>query len=224
MEASFCLFWPRSKPASPGRAAPTSRPYCSSIRGDARDARGLGPPARPRSATRPGLTRPGSPARRARSSVTKRRRDAEVRAQPEGAPAEPLTTRPLGSGGARPPPFAPPPLPSPRRPGPQRRGRSRAAKRPGRAGSRRKDARALGGGEVIKGKEPAAGGSGRFGCSRRCCLVRAPLEGRSLDGPPVQAAVTGPLAPRPPPPSRSSVCSRPPRPAGPTWRRRCRST
>lgn len=43
-------------------------------------------------------------------------------------------------------------------------------------------------------------------------------------GLPVQAAVTGPLAPRPPPASRLRVRSRPPRPAGPTWRRRCRNT
>lgn len=57
-----------------------------------------------------------------------------------------------------------------------------AAKRPGRAGSHRKDARARGGSEVIKGKEPAAGGSGRFSCFGRCCLVCGPLEGRSLEG------------------------------------------
>lgn len=79
------------------------------------------------------------------------------------------------------PPPAPPRAPL-RLPAGPRRGSSGAAKRPGRAGSRRKDARALGGGEVIKGKEPAAGGSGRFGCSGRCCLASWPPEGRSLEG------------------------------------------
>lgn len=136
--------------------------------------------------TRPARDNSALPARegggqRARRHKADRKRGV-LESRPRGSRATPRAARPSGAGGARPPPLAPPPLPSPPlRPGLRRRGCSRAAKRPGRAGSRRKDARALGGGEVIKGKEPAAGGSGRFSCSRLCCLVFGPSEGRSLD-------------------------------------------
>lgn len=149
---------------------------------------GCPPPPRPSGPPRPAPRRAGGGREGGGGSargVTKPSRNAEVGAGDRGAPGEP-TCGPPSRGGRRerslPPP--PPPLRAPlgRRAGPLRRGRSGAAKRPGRTGSRRKDARALGGGEVIKGKEPAAGGSGRFSCSGRCCLAFGPPEGRSVEG------------------------------------------
>lgn len=143
-----------------------------------------------------------------------------------GAPGTHLQPALTGrEAGGRLPPVPSGPLPA-RRPSTARRGRSVAAAQAPQSvlgEPRRKDARALRGGEVIKGKEPAAGGSGRFCCSRSCCLGFGPPEERSLKGP---GAGRSDRAARPthPPPSRSSVRSRPPRPTGTTWRRRCRST
>lgn len=60
-----------------------------------------------------------------------------------------------------------------------------AAKHPGRTRSRRKVACARGGsggGEVIKGSEAVAGGSGRFVGALFCCLGFGLLEGRSREG------------------------------------------
>lgn len=97
-----------------------------------------------------------------------------------------------------------------------------AAKHPGRTGWRRKDARARGGGEVIKGSGPAAGGSGRFAGAVLCCLGFG-LPGGAFSGRFAGAGRADRAAPR-----RSaalgSVRSRSPRPAGPTWRRTWPST
>ena len=136
------------------------------------------PPSSPLSSAVPRSSGPGAGGRRPERVASQSPLGTLGPAPAPGA--NPLATRPGGAAGTRPPPLAPPAIHPPQ--GPQRRGGSGAAKRPGRAGSRRKDARALGGSEVIKGKEPAAGGSGRFSCSRRCCLVFALLEGRSLVG------------------------------------------
>lgn len=176
----LCLLWPRSKPASSGRGAQTSRPDGdSSPRERARHARTRpAPPGCPGARCpppTPGAAGPGRERVASQSPVG----TLGPSPKPRAPGANTLAALPSRTAGARTLYLAPPPLPPPQ--GPQRRGLG-AAKRPGRAGSRRKDARALGGSKVIKGKEPAAGGSGRFSCSRRCCFVFALLEGRSVVG------------------------------------------
>lgn len=198
MEASFCSFRPRSKPASAARGAHTS--HSTRTSGSARTrrhARTSPAPARLPSAApafqastpsdAAGPRREGARGAAGARAASQSRAGTQGLARESGASrANPLAGRALAGREARAlTPHASPPSPRAplrRRAGPGRRGRSGAAKRPGRVGSRRKDARALGGGEVIKGKEPAAGGSGRFSCGGRCCLAFGPPEGRSLEG------------------------------------------
>lgn len=75
------------------------------------------------------------------------------------APREATCAPPSRGGGRK---HLPPALPSPP---PEVAPRRRSGPQSNLGEPRRKDARALGGGEVIKGKEAAAGGSGRFSCS-----------------------------------------------------------
>lgn len=101
-------------------------------------------------------------------------------------PGNPLAARPHGAGGANTASLSSFPLPPPGGQPSAARGCCgvRAAQAPQSVLGelRRKNARALGGAEVIKGKEPAAGGSGRFSCCGHCCLGFGPPEGCSLEG------------------------------------------
>lgn len=190
LEAGFCLFWPRShthasqsRDHRPRGCWRLKVPRDAALEDFARRARlpplpGPAPLASaPGAAADPAQEEGDSSAWRhkARPERLGFRRDSVVPGQPD------LKSALTGS--------ETPDARSPHPRGPlraltwtQRRGGPGAAKRPGSAGSRRKNARARGGGEVIKGKKPAAGGSGRFGCSGSCCLVFGPLEGRYLEG------------------------------------------
>lgn len=121
---------------------------------------------------------------RSAPGVTDSNWNVRIPAEVRSAPGTLLGPALMGREAQAPPLFLP--VPSPRgRPSAASRGRSVAAARAPQSDlgePRRKNARALGGGEVIKGKEPAAGGSGRFSCSGRCCLGLGPPEGRLLEG------------------------------------------
>lgn len=117
----------------------------------------------------------------AEHAASQSRRNARVRS--EEAPGRHAAARPPGRAARAPPPRPPGPSPGERPPPPVGAAASRQLVPQSVLGEpRRKDAGALGGGELIKGKEPAAGGSGRFSCPWRCCLGFGPPEGRSLEG------------------------------------------
>lgn len=141
--------------------------------GDAQAERRL--PRRQVSALR---QRSPSPGAETEPGVTKRRRNAEAAALAPRALSGREARLPLSRLGSA---SAGRAL-RPRWAQPLSRRRLGAAKHPGRTRSRRKGARVRGGSEVIKGSEPAAGGSGRFVGALFCCLVFGLLEGRSREG------------------------------------------
>lgn len=200
MEASFCLFWLSSKQAFGARThcprlsseAQVGGRAAAADEGFARPDPAAGRPTAPRRFVGPSAPRLSALQRareaegdgRSAPGVTDSNWDARIPAEARSAPGTLLRPALMGREAQAPPPFLP--VHSPRgRPSAARRGRSVAAARSPQSDlgePRRKYARALGGGEVIKGKEPAAGGSGRFSCSGRCCLGLGPLEGRFLEG------------------------------------------
>lgn len=156
-EASFCLFWPRATASVRRRRLGHSqvsalRPLCPV------------PSPVPPGGGGPGTRRHKAPAERG---------VYRLQAQRVGREGRRLLSR-LGPASA----------------GRDRQACRRwlgAAKHPGRSRSRRKVARARGGsggggGEVIKGSEAVAGGSGRFVGALFCCLGSGLLEGRSREG------------------------------------------
>lgn len=153
MEASFCLFWLRSKQASlSGGVAQPSHEWLGDSgqrgRAAAPDENSDCPDAAAGSSAvlhcsappRYNLRRcrgPGRGRAAAGSRATSQSQAGTLRVTP-GRPGNPFAARPHGAGGGRPPPSRPvrsPPGQTPlhRPPGPQRRGSSGAAKRPGRA-------------------------------------------------------------------------------------------
>lgn len=201
MEASFCGCGPRSAAASSGGSAdlaPARRIRSARMRAAA-DGCGRPPP----------LPAPLGPGGQGGGGGARRHK-----AQQERAVA--LRLRAPREGHSRPAPTSPAAHHQPRRlPGPPRRKASwdgRLAPE-GRAGARRRRAY----------KREGAGDGRKWAVRRLGALLSGVWASRGAfsGGPPVQAAGTGPRAPAP---SRRSAGSRPPRPAGPTWRRRCRST
>lgn len=190
MEASFCLFWLSSKQAS---GAETHRLRLNSEAQVGEDAPRLQTRVLPVLARLRGVhattqgAAAGTGGGRRRRQIARRHKVELERSDSRRGPERPgnrPAARPHGAGGASTSSLPSCPLPrgSPSAAG---RGRSVAATRAPQSDlgePRRKNARALGGGEAIKGKEPAAGGSGRFSCSGSCCLVLGPLEGRLLEG------------------------------------------
>lgn len=227
MKASFILALLETSVLGPRRQ--TSRwDSNSSPRGRAPDARTR--PAPPgRSAFPAALGRPQE--RRARRGseeagargVTKPNRNAEAGAEVEGTPGEP-TGEPPSWGGRRAPtcPRSASHPPAAIRAAASRQLAHRKASwesrqaPEGRAGARRRRGY----------KREGAGGGRKWAVQLLPALLFGVWAsgGAYSGGLPVQASVTGPLAPCPPPASRLRVRSRPPRPAGPTWRKRCRNT
>lgn len=195
MEASFCLSWLSSKQAS---GAETRCPRLGSEAPVGEDAPRLQTRVWPGPARLRGVPRPSAfhPALRATTQGAaagtdggrrrRRRRQSARRhkVEPERSDSRRGPERPHGAGAAS--TSSLPSCPLPRgTPSAAGRGRSVAATREPQSDlgePRRKSARALGGGEAIKGKEPAAGGSGRFSCSGSCCLGLGPPEGHLQEG------------------------------------------
>lgn len=227
MKANFILALLETSVLGPRRQ--TSRwESSSSRRGRALDARTR--PAPPSQSAFPAaLGRPQERrARRGREEagargVTKPTQNGETGAEVKGTPGEPTDEQPSWGGRcapARPRSASPPPAAVGAAASRQLARRkasweSRLAPE-GRAGAQRRRGY----------KREGAGGGRKWAVQLLPALLFGVWAsgGAFSGGLPVQAAVTGPLAPRPPPASRLRVRSWPPRPAGPTWRRRCRNT
>lgn len=214
MEASFCLFWLRSKQAS---GAETHRPRLNSEAQVGEDAPRLQTRVLPVLARLRGVPRlPAVPSGFPRHDSRRRSGHGRGKAAATERTASQSRTRAFGfpprAGAPREPTCGPPSrggrrqhlLPSllslppgvalRRRSGPQRRGNSGAAKRPGRAApEERAGARRQGG-----YKREGAGGGRKWAVQLLGVLLFSSWasRGASSGRPPVQAAVTEPLAPR----------------------------